>query len=132
MEIIDLMNALGWTIINSFWQALIILILLVLLLTLLSPKLSYIRSMIAYFALIAVFAVSFRTFHDIYSLIRSEKDISNYHSNEGPSNFAVIYENSRLSEKAEIRSLFPFEEALDDAEAFISYNLLNFKTLHFR
>jgi beta-lactamase regulating signal transducer with metallopeptidase domain len=56
-------------------------------------------------------------------LIRSEKDISNYHSNEGPSNFAVIYENSRLSEKAEIRSLFPFEEALDDAEAFISYNL---------
>lgn len=67
MELNNILNSVGWTIINSIWQGFFILTLLMIAMLLINTKYSKIRSMIAFASLIILFAASIRTYLDIDS-----------------------------------------------------------------
>lgn len=64
---IELLKAIGWTIIHSLWQAFIVLLVLKLLLTTLKIRNANLRYIIGVFALLAVIAVSCLTFTNQYN-----------------------------------------------------------------
>ena len=90
MELNSITNALGWTIINSLWHGLFILIILAIAMVIINPKYSQVRSMIAYACLLFVFAASIRTFSDLYfnRQLPSEHNASTLIKND--SDFALL------------------------------------------
>lgn len=67
MELNSIINALGWTILNSLWQGLFVLLILTIAMVIINPKYSKIRSMIAFACLLFIFTASIRTFSDLYT-----------------------------------------------------------------
>lgn len=91
MDLSNIITALGWTILNSLWQGLFVLLILAITMLIINPKYSKIRSMIAFACLLFVFAASIRTFTDLYSQQTSTNQNTTQIFTED-SNFALLYE----------------------------------------
>jgi len=88
MEMYDLISSqivstIGWTIIHSLWQGLLISLLLATILIFIDKKNTRLRSTISYFALIFLFTISMRTYIDLdksqrknFNIVNSDKPIS--------------------------------------------------------
>ena len=68
-----LINALGWTILNSIWQAAAIAIMLGLVLVVLRKKTPNLKYLISIFAMLVVLCISIFTFYSYYSLADADK-----------------------------------------------------------
>lgn len=103
MELSNIIHSLGWTIINSLWQGLFILILLAIALILINSKYAKIRSMLAYASLIIVFAASIRTFADINS-VQTAKNKSSITSFSFSNNNLVMFHDIADSKNNKVDS----------------------------
>ncbi len=90
MNLNNLINTFGWTIINSLWQGLFILLLLAILLIIINPKHAKIRSFVAYASLLFVFAASIRTFNDLVIIETNSVNLIGNNSDQKFSNFLLF------------------------------------------
>lgn len=93
MELSNLINAIGWTLINSLWQGLFILLILAIAMVIINPKYSQVRSLIAYACLLFVFAASIRTFSDLYTTVEKPSTKMSEAITSAESDFVLFHQN---------------------------------------
>lgn len=122
MELNNIINALGWTLINSLWQGLFVLLILAIAMVLINPKFSKIRSIIAFACILFVFAASIRTFSDLYSQQSfSTENINSLLTKE--SNFALFHEISINANKTANTSISTWDGIINSISSFGSMNI---------
>jgi len=123
MELSNLISSLGWTIINSLWQGLFILVILAIAMVLINPRHSKIRSTIAYACLLMVFAASIRTFTDlsIESAITFESDVK--HSLFDNYNLALFNDLAEKDNKIANTSILTWDGIMHSVSSFGSKHI---------
>lgn len=124
MEISNLIHVLGWTLLNSLWQAVLICLLLGISLLFINPKYSKIRSMLAYGSLLLIFAASIRTFSELSVTINPlQKEIIN-RSKVINSNLVIFYENQKslIESSSNLSKPFP-QNTIRMISVFLHQNL---------
>jgi len=107
MELNNILNSIGWTILNSIWQGFFILMLLMISMLFIKTKHSKIRSILAFASLIFLFAASIRTFVDLNTEGKRENIKISQTVSAETYGLAVLHEPSPdLSEKSENKSTF--------------------------
>ena len=101
MELNSLINSFGWTIINSLWQGLFILIVLSICMLLINPKYSRLRAMIAYASLVIIFAASIRTFIDLTEISTVTNSNIQITAAKVEYNFALLNDSNTVFTKSQ-------------------------------
>lgn len=118
MEILDLVSSqivstIGWTIVHSLWQGILISLLLSLILVFIDKKNSRLRYTISYFALIFLFTISIRTYLELDKGHRKSLEIA--------TSDQVINSNDNLLENHEVIATPISSET--EKSLFIEYGL---------
>ncbi len=124
MEISNLIHVLGWTLVNSLWQAILISLLLGISLLFIKPKYSKMRSMLAYASLLLIFAASIRTFSNLSSITNFSQKEQISVNNFTKSDLVIFYDNQKALTENSISNSKPFpQNKIGEISDFLHQNL---------
>jgi bla regulator protein BlaR1 len=118
----ELINAIGWTILHSLWQGVLVAVILTTILLFMNKRSAKIRAMISYAALIIILASSFKTFTNVYG---SSSEINTYKVQLDEEIFAGKYDLHKFENVKSSSNEFMgiFDESINTIKYFYGENL---------
>jgi len=131
MDLNNLIYVFGWTIINSLWQALFIVILLLFALIIINPKFARIRSMLAYASLLLIFTASIRTYSDLSNNITKTENNENVIFAVPNSDMLLFHNLPESNTKVSVSSNTVIGNVIKTVSGYTSTNLIYVVVLWF-